>query len=231
VFEGVRLVEEIARAGVRPAYVFYTEAVAANERARELLASLQGMGVTCLEVSEAVMAACSDTQVPQGILAVSPLPQLPRPAHPTLTLLLDRIRDPGNLGTILRTALAAGVEQVLLAPGTVDASNPKAVRAGMGAHLHLPIVACGWDAIAAAVGGSDVWLAAADGEVAYTAVDWTRPSTLIVGGEAAGASERAQALAQGRTFIPMAAGVDSLNTAAATAVILFEAMRQRSAGR
>jgi TrmH family RNA methyltransferase len=173
------------------------------------------------------MAACTDTKTPQGILAVFPIPQLrPRP-HPTFTLIVDRLRDPGNLGTMLRTALAAGVERVLLAPGTVDAGKPKVVRAAMGAHLYLPIAVLGWDAINEAVTGSDVWLAAADGELPYTAVDWTRPVALIVGSEAIGAGHKAEALALARVSIPMSVGVESLNAAVAAAIILFEAVRQR----
>jgi len=229
VFEGVRLVEEAVRAGVPPAFVLYTEALEADERGGRLLEMLRGMDVPCYVVSEPVMRACSDTVTPQGIVAVLPIPDLPRPEHPTFTLILDHVRDPGNLGTILRAALAAGVEQVLLAPGTVDASNPKVVRAAMGAHLHLPVAFLRWEAIAEAVAGCDVWLAVAGGETVYTAVDWTRPVALIVGGEATGAGERARALTQGQVYIPMAAGVESLNTAVATAVILFEVVRQRTA--
>lgn len=229
VFEGMRLVEETVRAGIPPAFVFYTEPVETNAQGRHLLASLREMNTLCYVVSEPVMAACSDTETPQGILAVLPIPNLPRPEHSTLTLILDHVRDPGNLGAILRTGMAAGVEQVLLAPGTVDGSNPKVVRAAMGAHLRLPVAALKWEAIAEAVAGCDVWIAAAGGETAYTAADWTRPVALIVGSEATGAGERAQALAQGQVSIPMAAGVESLNTAMATAVILFEAVRQRTA--
>jgi len=229
VFEGVRLIEEAVRAGVPPAYVFYTEPAEADERGGRLLEALYEMNVTCYTVSEPVMDACSDTETSQGILAVFPIPNLSRPEHPTLTLILDRVRDPGNLGTTLRTALAAGVEQVLLTPGTVDVSNPKVVRAAMGAFLRLPVAALRWEAITEAVTGSDVWLATADGETDYTAADWTRPVTLIVGGEASGAGERARALARGQVSIQMAAGVESLNTAVATAVILFEVVRQRTA--
>jgi len=235
VFEGVRLVEEVVRAGVFPTFVFYTEVAtspesgAGNKRSGKLLASLRDMSVPCYAVSESVMAACSDTEAPQGILAVLPVPDLSRPAHPTFSLILDQVRDPGNLGTALRTALAAGVEQVLLSPGTVDASNPKVVRAAMGAHLRLPVAVLEWDAIAEAVTSCDVWLAAAGGETPYTAVDWTRPVVLIVGGEASGTGEQAQALAQGQVSIPIDAKVESLNMAVATAVILFEVVRQRTA--
>jgi TrmH family RNA methyltransferase len=230
VFEGVRLVEETVRAGVRPDFVFYTARAVAEARGNRLLASLREMNAPCDAVSEPVMAACSGTKAPQGILVVVPIPTLPRPEHPTLTLVLDQVRDPGNLGTALRTALATGVEQVLLAPGTVDTSNPKVVRAAMGAHLHLPMAALGWEAIAEAATGCDVWLAEAGGDTRYTAVDWTRPVVLIVGGEATGAGKRARALARGRVSIPMAAEVESLNTAVATAAILFEVVRQRAVG-
>jgi TrmH family RNA methyltransferase len=180
-------------------------------------------------VSESVMAACSETKSPQGILAVVPIPDLPQPERPTFTLILDRVRDPGNLGTILRTALAAGVERAILAPGTVDGSNPKVVRAAMGVHLRLPLISLKWEAIAEAVAGSDVWLAAPGGGTHYMDTDWTRPVSIIVGGEATGASDKAEALAEGRVSIPMAEGVESLNTAVATAVILYEVMRQRQA--
>ena len=230
VFEGVRLVEEAVRAGIAPTLVFYTEATTASDRGGRLLESLQEMGVATFAVSQAVLDACSDTETPQPILAVLPIPDLPRPRHPTLTLIADAVRDPGNLGTMLRTALAAGVEQVILAPGTVDATNPKAVRAAMGAHLHVPIASLRWQAIAQVVQGADVWLAAAGSEVAYTTVDWTRPLALIVGGEGAGAGDHARELAQGPVSIPTASEVESLNTAIATAVILFEVRRQRDAG-
>jgi TrmH family RNA methyltransferase len=230
VLEGVRLIEEAVRAGIPPEFVFYTPPAETDERAKRLLASLREMSVPCTAVSERVMAACCDTETPQGILAVVPIPDLTRPERPTFTLILDRVRDPGNLGTTLRTALAAGVEQVLLTPGTVDVSNPKAVRAAMGAHLRLPVAVLTWPAIKEALAGGDVWLADVSGETRYTAVDWTRSVALIVGGEASGAGERARALARGRVSIPMVAQVESLNTATAAAVILFEVVRQRTEG-
>jgi len=227
VFEGVRLIEETVRADFPPVFVFHTEEANSDARSSKLLKMLRRMQVPCHTVSERVMDACSDTETPQGILAVLPIPDLAPPNHPTFTLILDRVQDPGNLGTILRTALAGGVEQVLLAPGTVDANNPKVVRAAMGAHLRLPVAAITWKAITEAVVGCDVWLADIDGEALYTTVDWTRPTALIVGNEARGAGEQARSLAQGDISIPMTAEVESLNTAAATAVVIFEVVRQR----
>ncbi len=230
VCEGVRLLEEVVRAGAPIEYVLHTEGLEMdNDRGRALLAALRQSRTPCYPVADGVMEACSDTETPQGILAVLPIPTIPRPAHPSLTLLLDGVRDPGNLGTILRTALAAGVERVLLPPGAVDAYNPKVVRGGMGAHLRLPLVTVAWENVAELIAGSDVWLADAGGETSYTTVDWTRPVTLVMGGEAAGAGYRTQTWARGRVVIPMASGVESLNVAAATAVILFEIVRQRRA--
>jgi TrmH family RNA methyltransferase len=226
--EGIRLVEEAVRAGAAPAFIFHTEDILVGERGRALLASLRAMAVPCHVVTPSVLQACADTEHPQPILAVVPIPHLAPPPDLKLMLVVDRVRDPGNLGTMLRTAYAAGVEHMLLTPGTVDATNPKVVRAAMGAHLHLPISTRGWDAIAEAVDNTDVWLATAAGQLDYTDVDWTRPATLFVGGEAFGESARARALAQGQVSIPMVKGVDSLNTAVATAVILFEVRRQRN---
>jgi TrmH family RNA methyltransferase len=227
VLEGVRLVEEAVRASLVPTFVLHTEAITDEARGKALLATLCGLEAPCYVVSESVMAACSDTVTPQGILAVVPFPDLTPPQPLTFALIGDRLRDPGNLGTLLRTALAAGVEQVLLAPGTVDFSNPKVVRSAMGAHMRLPIVDADWHTIAEAVSDCDVWLATAAGGKCYTDVDWTRPAALILGSEAHGAGETAHSLAQGRVSIPMQPAVESLNAAVAAAVMLFEAVRRR----
>mgnify|MGYP001173870451 CR=1 FL=1 len=228
VLEGYRLVEETVRAGLVPSLLFYTDALAQDPRGKALLVTLRGLGAPCVQVSESVLGDCSDTVTPQGILAVLPFPDLAPPEPPSFVLIVDSLRDPGNLGTLLRTALAAGVEQVLLAPGTVDFSNPKVVRSAMGAHLWLPIRDAEWATIEAAVSDCSVWLAAAGGTIRYTEVDWTEPAALIVGSEARGAGDRASSLAAGRISIPIEPVVESLNAAVAAAVILFEAVRQRA---
>ncbi len=227
VVEGVRLCEEAARAGIRPHFVLYTAAIREDPRGSALLTAWQQAGISCEEITAEVMVACADAETPQGLLAVVPMPDLSLPPDPAFLLILDRLRDPGNLGTILRTALATGVDGVILAPGTVDATNPKAVRAGMGAHFRLPVVAMDWDEIARIVAGRRVYLAAARGTVPYTDADWRGPVALIVGGEAEGAGERARALAEAEVAIPLAGEVESLNVAVAAAVLLFEAARQR----
>jgi TrmH family RNA methyltransferase len=148
----------------------------------------------------------------------------------TFALVLDGLRDPGNLGTILRTADAAGVQAVFLAPGTVDAYNPKVVRAAMGAHFHVPLVAAGWTALAGRLRGLSLWLAEARQGLAYDQVDWRQPSALIIGAEAAGPGDAARRLAPKQVSIPMPGQAESLNAAVAAGIILFEAARQR-AGR
>jgi RNA methyltransferase, TrmH family len=225
VVEGTRLVGEVIRAGLTPALVFYTAAWAATPAGGKLLPLLRPAEDGDWLVSEAVMAACADTESPQGVLAVVPSVRLePRPG---LALIVDGVRDPGNLGTILRSAEAAGTGQVLLAPGTVDMYNPKIVRAAMGAHFRLPVESLEWPAIAGRVAGRAVWLADAAGEAAYDAVNWLAPSALVIGGETAGTGKEAAALATGRVRIPMAGGAESLNAAMAATVLLFEVARQR----
>jgi TrmH family RNA methyltransferase len=227
VVEGTRLADEVVGAGIRPALALYTEAWAMTPGGRRLLPSLAQAEDGSWLASEAVLAACADTRTPQGVLVVIPFTSLqPRPG---LILILDQLRDPGNLGTILRSAEAAGVGQVILAPDTVDLYSPKVVRGAMGAHFRLPASSQDWLAIGKQVDGRTVWLADAAGEVPYDAIAWTVPSALIVGGEAAGAGEEAAALATGRVSIPMTGRAESLNAAMAATVILFEAARQRRA--
>jgi TrmH family RNA methyltransferase len=228
VVEGSRLVGEVIGAGIEPALVLYTEAWLSSPVGQSLAPALEMAEAGSWLVSEAVMAACADTQSPQGVLIVVPIAEA-RPQS-GLILILDQVRNPGNLGTILRSAEAAGVGQVLLAPGSVDAYSPKVVRGAMGAHFRLSFSHQNWPEIRERTAGREVWLADSSGDAAYDGVDWTRPCALLVGGEAAGAGEEAAALATGRVAIPMTGQAESLNAAMAATVILFEAARQQRAG-
>jgi TrmH family RNA methyltransferase len=175
------------------------------------------------------MRALSDTETPQGIAAVFPLPKIsPRP-NPNLTLILDRVRDPGNVGTMLRTAWAANVDSVVLAPETADAFNPKVVRAAMGAHFHLPIAHASWNEITEQLKSVPrIYLSDTASEMSYTRADWSSPCALIVGGEAEGASDDARKLATATISIPMPGNAESLNAAVAAGILLFEAVRPRT---
>jgi RNA methyltransferase, TrmH family len=226
--EGLRLIEDAMRAGTTPALIFYTLAAQHESRAADLLRRAAEAGVPLYELGPVIFATLSDTVNSQGLVAVLPIPAPRGPEHPSLALVLDRVRDPGNLGTILRSADAAAVDLVLLAHGTTDPWNPKALRAGMGAHFRLPVVDDQpWEAIAGRVAGYPVWLADSHGEYRYDEIDWCEPVGLIVTGETTGGSREANALCRGRVAIPMPGGAESLNVAAATAVLLFEIVRQR----
>jgi TrmH family RNA methyltransferase len=184
-----------------------------------------------LEATDRVLAAVSETVTPQGIVAICPLPEGPAPASlGPLLLVLDGVRDPGNLGTILRAAEASGVVRVVALVGCVDPYSPKVVRSGMGAHFHLQVATPpDWQGVEQLARGRPVWLAAMRKGVYYDQVDWRQDSALVVGGEATGASGEASRLATGSVTIPMAGRAESLNAAMAASVLVFEAARQRRA--
>ena len=228
VAEGVRLVEEAINTRWPLRFVLFDETL--SERGKSNLESLKSRGVECEEISPNLMKSLSDTETSQGILAVLQLTNLPIPDSPTFILIPDQIRDPGNLGTLIRTADAVGMDAVLIPPETTDPFAPKVVRAGMGAHFRLPIHATGWDEIRQ-VGKSaslQVFLADMDGKPCWD-VDLHPPLALIVGGEAEGASAEARKLADEKISIPMAGKTESLNAAVAGSVLMFEVLRQRKA--
>lgn len=226
VIEGVRLVEEAVRSKAPVRLALHTDDL--DARGRAALQHLARLGAQVEAVSPRVMAAASDTQTPQGLLAVVPFPHFAtRSGHWSFVIILDRLSDPGNLGTILRTADAARVDAVCLAPGTVDAHNPKVVRAAMGAHFHLPIVEAGWDELKNRLAGMNVWLAEAREGEPYDRVDWRAPCALIIGSEAEGPSDAARRFTPQRVHVPMPGHAESLNAAVAAGVLLFEAARQR----
>ncbi len=225
VVEGGRWLQEVVDAGLQPLAVYITPDWQTNPDNVPLLDALAG---SPLLVDESVLAAMSDTAASPGVLAVLPVEPRPLPTEPDLLLILDAITNPGNLGTMLRTAAAAGVDGVLLGPGTVDPYNPKVVRGSMGALLRLPVVQATWAEIGQRTAGMDVRLAAAQDGTAYTVVDWTRRVALLIGNEAQGAGREAEALATGRVTIPMVDSTESLNAAIAAGILLFEAARQRA---
>lgn len=228
VAEGLRLLQELARSALPVKALFYTPDFVADSAGQALWETLACPPHARWEVSPDVMAALSDTQTPQGGLAVLPIPAL-SPGERGLALIADGVRDPGNLGTMLRTAWAAGCERVFLPPGTVDPTNPKVVRAGMGAHFFLSVQRASWEEIRAAIADADVWLAEVKAGMPYDAVTWHKPVALIVGSEAEGPGAEARELAAGRyVHIPMATNVESLNAAVAAGILLFAIARQIS---
>ncbi|MEA4908053.1 MAG: RNA methyltransferase [Chloroflexi bacterium] len=225
VVEGVRLAEEAIQAGWQAEQILFSEQL--SPRGREILAAAP-KGTEIEQIAPHVMDSLSATETSQGILAVFPMRRLPLPALDN-ALIVDTLRDPGNLGTLLRTAAAAGVQAVLLSPGTTDPFAPKVVRAGMGAHFKLPIYSLEWDEIAATCQGKlTIYLADVGRGSVFWQTDLRRPLALIVSNEAEGASPQAAALANASIHIPMHRGNESLNAAIAAGILLFEIQRQRS---
>jgi TrmH family RNA methyltransferase len=224
VVEGTRWLKELVRQVHSLQFVFYTDNWLQSANHNSILQQVQASAQI---VSDEVMAAMSDTETPPGVLSVGQIAPLALPEQPTFLLVLDRVKTPGNLGTMLRSAAAAGADGVLLAPGCVGAYNPKVLRGSMGAHLRLPVHELSWAEIGEIMAGMVVWLTAVSDATDYTTINWGQPSAIIIGNEARGVGEEAKKLANGRLTIPMHNDTESLNAATAAAVILFEAARQR----
>ena len=225
VIEGIRLIEEAVTAGWAFQFVLYSDGL--SERGQDLLKVLIAHRIDVEEVAGDLLQKVSDTETPQGILAVLEFTSLPIPASPHFILIPDQVRDPGNLGTLIRSAAAAGVQALFLPDETTDAFAPKVVRSGMGAHFRLPIHVLTWDQIRENTKDMQIYLADMDGQ-SFWETDLRKPLALIVGGEAEGASEEARKLATQKISIPMAGNVESLNAGVAGSVVMFEVVRQRS---
>ncbi len=242
--EGLHLLQTLLDADLRPSEVYYEPTLLQRTYEGQLLLnrllSLSDLKTDQLiEVSERVIAAIGDVQSSQGVVSVLPLeifssahlrkyrPPVSRPA----LLILDDIAAPGNMGTILRTALATDVDTVLLTPDCVDYFSPKVVRAAAGAHMFLPVeVSVSWPQIEQYVQQhcqGHVFLAEAGSKHFYFEQDLTMPFALIIGNEAHGPSASARGLSSQAITIPLANNVESLNAAIATGVLLYEVVRQK----
>lgn len=231
VIEGVRLTEELLASGWPAEFGLYSSNL--SSRGQELVQRLAAKGVAVEETTREVIQSLSDTETSQGLLVVARMRELPLPVSLDFVLVLDALRDPGNLGTLLRSAAAAGVQAVLLAPGCVDPFSPKVVRSSMGAIFHLPLRSLGWDAISSLLktpkqgGPLCVYLAEAAQGLPFWEADLRKPLAIIIGAEAAGPGAEARALADHAVHIPMRGKSESLNAAMAGSILLFEVVRQR----
>jgi TrmH family RNA methyltransferase len=231
VVEGVRLCEEACAAGAVPRLALHTEDI--GDRSQKVLDRLTAQGVEVEVVAPHVMKAASDTQTPQGLLMVLPMPKEADAKPHNFVLVLDGMQDPGNMGTILRTAAAMGVGLTLLAPNSVDPYSPKVLRAGMGAHFKLALQTLPWKSIRVflEIPVDDVlpivYLASTRQGKPFDRADYMHPVAIILGGEPAGVSEAALRSAHEQIHIPMAENVESLNVAVAAGILLYEVTRQR----
>ncbi|MCP9886629.1 RNA methyltransferase [Cyanobium sp. ATX 6A2] len=233
--EGTHLLQEVLRLGLTPVHLLATEAWTLGHGG---LIERLPPGCRPQPVGAEVLDAVATTRHPDGVVLTLPLPPGPQAAAPAagsdgLVLALDTIQDPGNLGTLMRTALAAGVEALWLADGA-DPHQPKVLRASAGAALALPLWRTSRSGLAEQLERSlaaGVQLVATQpphsGAVPYWNLDWCRPTVLLLGSEGAGLAPELLALASHRVTIPHDPAVESLNVAVAAAPLLLERQRQQ----
>lgn len=231
--EGVRLAEEALDAGEELRFGLISPPLLEKERGRALAQACIDREIPLFLVKETVFDSCADTKHSQGILLVASQRRYSWERFAsscTLILVADGISDPGNLGNIMRTALGAGANGIVLLPGCADIYNPKVVRASMGAVFRLPFFATSSAAEALSMlhqAGLSVFLATVQGNSIYCREDLRQPLAWIMGSEARGAEKFWEGKADKLVSLPMAGGLESLNVAAAAAVFLYETARQR----
>lgn len=231
--EGTRAIQSAAELSV-PIRALLVDASRVDTVDPTLLRHLSEVASRTLLVDAPLFADLADTEHPQALIAICDMPDASLPSDCSFVVALDAVRDPGNLGTLVRSCAAAGVDGVALLPGCVDPFNSKVVRASVGMVFALAVrpFASVTDVVAQCfLDRPAIVTADADGDVDYDAMDWSRPALVIIGGEADGASERARTYADSAVRIPMAPGVESLNAAVAGSIIAFEVARQRRSFR
>ncbi len=226
--EGLQALHMAQAAGWQAQEVYHCPALCSGPTAPRLLRRLEAGGARLIEVNEHVLRACSDRETPQGLCATFALPQnAPEDLQPpagALVPVLDRLRDPGNMGSLLRTADAVGAAAVVLLPGCVDPFDPKVVRASMGSIFNLPVVPV---ESAAALGAwleqRGLPLCGADGArgQVWTDVDWSGGMALALGNEAQGLDDALLARCERLAGLPLHGRAESLNVAVAGGVLMY----------
>jgi RNA methyltransferase, TrmH family len=243
--EGVRLVEEALAAGLRLRGALVSPDLERTARGTALRAELKRQAVTVEEVSARALERLADTETPQGIVAVVEPRKWTADELPLtgggVALVIDGVQDPGNVGTLIRTAHALGAAGTIVLRGTADIVSPKALRAAMGATFRHPVVALDDTGFIAWARKRSVtlWAAAADGTPLYRALSDTgntgkgkgdggrgeTPIAVIVGNEGAGVRPQLNAVSTKRVAIPLSQGAESLNVAVAAGILLYEVLR------
>jgi len=232
VVEGGKVLSEALRAGWAVESVFWDPALAADEEGMALVERCRAAGASIDLVAAGVLERVTDTVTPQPVVAVLPFADVALEGLRGGTMLVVSvdIRDPGNLGTVLRSAEAAGGDGLICCDGSVDIYNPKTVRASAGSLFHVPVVA-GGDAVEVleriSGWGNRRLGAAVEGGTDYVRCGLTSPLALVLGNEAWGLPDRVAPLIDELVTIPMAGRSESLNVGMAASVLCFEAARQR----
>ncbi len=230
VVEGQRMVEDAIEFGQVRVIVMSDSYTSAHSD----MLQFETSEIQLLEVPEKLFAALTDTETPQGILAVVKKKQTEVILNSGNVVIADGIQDPGNMGTLIRTAVASGCCAVMTTEGTVDVYNPKVLRSTMGAIFNIPVIDS-WTFAQIMTRlkeqGIKVLVADVGAEEAYYDVDLTELFALVVGNENQGPREETIAVADKLINIPMIGKIDSLNAAVAGSIVLYEALRQRNKER
>lgn len=226
------MVEELLEAGVTLHLAVVSSSLEDTGRGRQLRGRLEA-ATEVREVADGALRELADTASPQGVLVVAEAPRasFPEtvPGHGSVVLVLDGVQDPGNVGTLARSAAAFGCSGMICLPGTVDPWNPKAVRASAGALFRLPVILAPPADLDEWLGRHEYLLAAADAAGAPVAEQsLPRRVALAVGNEGAGLSDPIRARADRRVAVPMRGGAESLNVAVAAAILLYELTKERA---
>jgi TrmH family RNA methyltransferase len=234
VVEGAELLSVAVAAGASIEAVYVAPEGAAAPAVLDVVDRVLSQGGRVFDLAPGVMERVASTVTPQPLLAVvSYVPtSLDALDGATLVVVCVDVRDPGNLGTLIRTADAAGVDAVVCCDGTVDPTNPKCVRATAGSLFHVPVVEGGATAgvvDALSERGFTTVASVVRGGTDYVAFDWTGPVALVLGNEAGGLPDELVATVDAGVTIPMAGRTESLNVSVSAAVLCFEALRQRRA--
>lgn len=226
--EGVRVVEDLLASAVPVVLLVAASSLEDSERGRALLESAHARNVPVKVVPDGELERLAATDTPQGVLAVAETPRWKlddlRGPGPEVVLVMDAVQDPGNFGTLVRSAEALGAVGVIALPGTVDAWNAKAVRSSAGSAFRIPVVAAEWGAASEWLRGKGftIFAAAAGGE---PLAERPARAALVVGNEGAGVSAEVAAVVDRTIGIPLRGRAESLNVAAAAAILLYELNR------
>jgi RNA methyltransferase, TrmH family len=231
VVEGVRAGEELARSALRIVGALTSPQLTSNARATALRDALTARSIEITDVTAAEFESASETETPQGILIIAEIPTRALHEHalsdPARVLVLDGIQDPGNVGTLVRTAAALGATATVALPGTVDLWNAKVVRSAMGAHFFHPALHCTWDELRLFLHGAHMPLWGADArgtpiDRAFDRATAPRRLALAVGNEGSGLSDELRRASPHLVALPLADSVESLNVAVAAGILLYE---------
>jgi TrmH family RNA methyltransferase len=230
VLEGPDLVEAALDSGVEFEAIYVDAAALASAPIEALTTKATGLGVRVFALAEGVVEKVADAQTPQPVVAAVRFEQRDVASLPTtgLTVVVHDLRDPGNVGTIIRSADAAGASAVVLTGQSVDPFNPKTLRASAGSIFHLAVVVASIEATLAHFGGKAQLLATVvRGGKSLREVDFTKPSVVVIGNEADGLDDVTIRACDEAISIPMDGRSESLNAGVAASLIVFEALFQR----